>query len=72
MCTLCGQEANYQLDDLEIGSYGHCSEDAELVAYGDDWAILAENMCEHLANGEWQLCIDGTVRVIDYSYDEVE
>jgi hypothetical protein len=72
MCTLCGQEANYQLDDLEIGTYGSCSENADLAAYSDEWIIRADNMCEHLLKGEWHVVIDGTVYVTARSKYEYE
>jgi hypothetical protein len=60
----------YIVEDQETGSYGAGLQAAELVAYGIEWVVLAENMCNHLAAGEWALMVDGSVEVVAYSEDE--
>jgi hypothetical protein len=60
------------VEDQETGSYGAGLQAAEPIAYGDDLVVMTENMCNHLAAGEWELFLDGGVEVVAYSEDEDE
>jgi uncharacterized Zn finger protein (UPF0148 family) len=59
VCPFCGREATYELEEVRN-------------EYGTDLVPLAENLCNHLDDAEWEVMADGSVEVVAFNADEDE